>query len=259
MFAVERQLGIMNLLKSKKAVTVTELSHAFYIGEASIRRDLDKLERKGLLKRTHGGAVLLDGIDSEIPLSIREIEQKGAKDTIGKIAAQLVADGEVIILDSSSTALKMVQQLKGKKDLTIITNGAKTALELGELPNVKVYSTGGMLRENSLSYIGEHARRFIENYFVDTLFFSCRAVSLDHGCSDVNEAEAELRKVMINYCRKVVLLCDRSKFDNTSFCKISDFKKINCIITDVKPSQGWLDFLEHNQVEVLYPHYRTES
>lgn len=252
MFTIERQQGIMNVLKSKKSVTVTELSQKFFIGEATIRRDLEKLEKTGLLKRTYGGAVLLEGLDSEIPLSVREIEQKDAKDAIGQIAARQVGDGDIIIMDSSSTTLKMVPHLKGKKQLTVITNGAKTAVELGELLHIKVYCTGGTLRENSLSYIGELARRCIEGFFVDTLFFSCRAISMEKGLSDISEEEAGLRKLMIRNCKKVVLLCDSSKFDRVSFCKICDFDKINAVITDKKPSSQWLECLREKGVELIY-------
>jgi DeoR/GlpR family transcriptional regulator of sugar metabolism len=252
MFTIERQQGIVNLLKAKKSITVIELSEKFFIGEATIRRDLEKLEKKGLLKRTYGGAVLLNGLDSEIPLSIREIEQKDAKDVIGHMATQLVDDGDIIIMDSSSTVLKMVPHLKGKSKLTVITNGAKTAVDLGELLHIKVYCTGGMLRENSLSYIGELARRCIDGFFADTLFFSCRSISMENGLSDISEEEAELRRFMIKSCKKVVLLCDNSKFSKVSFSKICDFNKINYIITDKRLSSSWMEFLKEKDVELIY-------
>ena len=252
MFTIERQQGILNMLNTKKSVTVAELSQRFFIGEATIRRDLEKLEKRGLLKRTYGGAVQLDGLDSEIPLSIREIEQKDEKDVIGRMAAQLVQDGDIIIMDSSSTALKMVPYLKGKGKLTIITNGAKTAVDLGELLHVKVYCTGGMLRENSLSYIGELARKCIGGFFADTLFFSCRAIDIQKGLSDINEDEAELRRLMIENCKKSVLLCDSSKFDRNYFCKICDIGKIDCIITEKKPSAEWVQFIKEKRVELIH-------
>lgn len=252
MFPLERRQNILNLLKTKKSVLVSELSQQFFIGEATIRRDLEKLEKKGFLKRTYGGAVLLEGLDSEIPLSIREIEQKDAKDSIGQLAARQVADGNIIIIDSSSTVLRMVPYLKAKNQLTVITNGARTAVDLGELLHVRVYSTGGMLRENSLSYIGEAARRCISSLNADILFFSCRAISMDKGLTDISEEEAELRRLMINSCQKTILLCDSSKFDKVSFNKICGFDAIDCLITDQKPAATWADFLQAKGVEVIY-------
>lgn len=252
MFAIERQQEIVKIIREKKSVSVEDLSKKFFIGEATIRRDLEKLEKMGLLKRTYGGAVLLEGLDKEIPLSVRESEQRHAKDIIGEMAASLVRDSNIIILDSSSTTLKMVPYLKGKSALTAITNGVKTAMELGELLHTKVYCTGGLLRENSLSFIGEQAKRCIDNYNVDIAFFSCRALSMEVGLSDSNEDEAILRRLMIKNSSKSVLLCDHTKFDKVSFCKIGGFERIDYLVTDIKPSEEWLNFLEMQNVKVLY-------
>lgn len=130
MLTLERQQEILSLIKQRKSVSVAELSKRFFIGEASIRRDLDKLEKKGLVKRTYGGAVLVSGLDSEIPLFIREEEQRGAKQLIGQLAASLVEDDQIIFMDSSSTVLSMAPYLKGRQRLTVITNGAKAAVAL---------------------------------------------------------------------------------------------------------------------------------
>ncbi len=252
MFTIERQQNIIALLKTKKSASVKELSKKFFIGEATIRRDLEKLEKMGHIKRTYGGAVLLEGLDSEIPLSVRETEEKEAKGAIGHLAAQLVNEEDIIVLDSSSSALKMVPHLKSKSKLTVITNGAKAAIELGELLHVKVYCTGGTLRENSLSYIGELARNCINKFYVDTVFFSCRAIDMEKGLSDSNEDEAELRQIMMNNSRKSVLLCDHTKFNKVSFSRISDFSGIDCVITDRKPSFQWIQFFEEKGVELIF-------
>ena len=252
MFTIERQQDIINILMLKKSVTVSELSKKFFIGEASIRRDLEKLEKMGLLKRTYGGAVLLEGLDSEIPLAVREVEQKDAKQIIGNAAANLVKDGDIIIMDSSSTVFRMIPYLKGKKNLTVITNGAKTAVELGEMLYIKVYCTGGILRENSLSYIGQFARNCVKAFNFDVLFFSCRAISIEKGITDISEDEAELRRLMIENSKESILLCDSSKFDKVSFCKIGEFDMINRIITDKKPSSQWMDFFNGKGINLLY-------
>jgi DeoR/GlpR family transcriptional regulator of sugar metabolism len=252
LFTIERQQEILNMIKLKKTATVKELSKKFFIGEATIRRDLEKLEKMGLLKRTYGGAVSIEGLDSEIPLTVRELEQKDAKQIIGFSAANLIKDGNIIVMDSSSTVLRMVPYLKGKKDLTVITNGAKTAVELGELLHIKVYCTGGLLRENSLSYIGESARSCIKNFNYDLLFFSCRAISKEKGLSDISKEEAELRRLMIENSKESVLLCDSSKFDKVSFCNICDIDNIGSIITERKPSSQWIDLLTEKGVNLFY-------
>ena len=252
MFPVERQQAIIQILKTKKSMTVIELSKTLFIGEATIRRDLEKLAKANLLQRTHGGAVLEEGLDREIPLAVRETAQIGAKNRIGTLAAQFVHDGDTIIIDSSSTSLKMVAVLRTKERLTVITNGAKAVIELGESHFARVYCTGGILRENSLSFIGQQARVSIENYSADYLFFSCRGLSIEKGLTDSSEDEAELRRVMAQNSRKVILLCDHTKFDTVSFCKVMDFKAIHCLITDQKPDSRWTEFLHAKGIQVLY-------
>ena len=252
MLTLERQQAIVDYLKKKKSTTVTELSKLLFIGEATIRRDLNKLEKEGVLKRTYGGAVLLEGLDIEIPLAVRVEEQKKPKEVIGQLAAGLVSDGNIIVIDSSSTALRMIPYLKDRANLTVITNGNKTSMELGELLHTKVYCTGGILRENSMSFIGELARKCIQEFYTDLLFFSCKSISMEGGLSDVNNDEAELRRLMIRNCEKAVLLCDSSKFDTKSFCHICDFKEIRCVITEKEPPKRWMEFFTYNNVEVLY-------
>jgi DeoR/GlpR family transcriptional regulator of sugar metabolism len=252
MFSIERHNEILLLLKAKKSVTVKELSQVFYVSEATIRRDLVKLNKLGVLRKTFGGAVLLEGLDTEIPLSVRETEQRNEKEIIGALASKMVHNDHIIILDSSSTTLKMAPYLHTLENLTVITNGAKTAIELGEFLHTQVYATGGKLRENSLSYIGEHARNAIQNFYVDLLFFSCRGLSLEYGLYDSNPEEAELRKIMITQSKKTVLLCDHTKFDKESFCKISDFHNIHVVVTDRCPSEKWVRFFSEQKIELIY-------
>lgn len=252
MFTIERQHNIMNELRKEKSITVTNLSKKFFIGEATIRRDLEKLEKAGFLKRTYGGAVLLDGLDMEIPLTVRETENREEKSIIAQLAGKFVSNGDIIIIDSSSTTLKIVPCLKNKENLTVITNSAKASLELGEQHHARVYCTGGMLRENSQSFIGQQARSFIESYSADILFFSCRGLSMEKGLTDSNEEEVELRKIMIKNSNESILLCDHTKFDQISFCKIGNFDCINTIITDRMPSQCWIQFLEEKGVKLVY-------
>lgn len=257
MLTIERQAEILRLLKDKKSVTVVELGKLFNVGEATIRRDLEKLERQGFLERTYGGAVLLDSLNAEIHLAIREQEQKEEKDFIGQTAAAMIQDGDTVILDSSTTTATMITHLSDKKNLTVITNGAKTAVELAGM-NIAIHSTGGMLRENSLSFIGDHAKDFLKSYFVDKAFFSCRAVSMERGLTDSNQFEAELRKVMIHNCKQAFLLADHTKFGKVSFAHIANFEKIYMVITDKLPSSDWMKFFQDLHVELRFAENLTE-
>ncbi len=252
MLTIERIKEITDELKSKNVVSVKDLARKHFTSESTIRRDLKKLEKMGVVKRSYGGAILLEATNAEIPLLVREYEQKGAKDTIASLASKLVENNMVIFLDSSSTVLHMVPFLKEVERLTVITNGAKTAVECGNVLKAKVYSTGGLLRENSLSYIGETARQSVTDYNFDILFLSCRSISIEKGLTDINEDEAQLRRLMIKNAKKAVILMDSSKFDKVSFCNICAITKINTLITEKKPNEEWLEFLSSNNVELVY-------
>ena len=253
MLNIERLDEILDYLKKYRSASVSNLSKKLHIGEATIRRDLEKLQSNGFVKRTYGGVVLVEGLDSEIPLYVREKDNIDAKNMIGRLAANLIQENSICILDSSSTTYHMIEYLKNRKNLTIITNGAKTAVALGQLKQSKIFSTGGKLREFSLSYIGNTAQSFVENFYVDKLFFSCRALSIEKGILDSSEEEAELRKVMLNHCNQAILLVDDTKFDNTAFYKICDLNIIDVIVTNKKLDLSYENFFITHDIKIISP------
>lgn len=253
MFTLERQNKIFEMIKSKKKVSVQELSSHFYISEASIRRDLTALEKKGLIKRTYGGAILIEGNNIEIPLNIRVTAQREIKIPIARIAASLVENQDVIFMDSSTTTKEMNPFLSSKNDLTVITNGIQTIEELSEYDNVSVYSIGGKLRPRSLSLVGGLANSSISNFSASKFFFSCTGISQTQGAMDFSDQEAELRKHIMSHCDTVIILVDHTKFDNNAFYKTCDFSDVDILITDQKPSEEWCALLQKNDVELMYP------
>jgi len=255
MFTLERQQKIMEHIKENKKATVTELAEKYFNSEATIRRDLDALQAQGVIKRTYGGAIWLEGLDSEIPLYMREGEFKHEKETIAQLAAGMVKDGDVIILDSSSTTHEMVKFLRGKKNITVLTNGAKTALSLASL-HINVFSTGGKMRENSLSYIGDIAKISIKNFCANKLFFSCRAISSTYGLLDSSIEEAELRRYMMAQSQSSILLCSDDKFEKSSFYHICDINRINCLVTNSLPPEPILGQIKEYGVQIITPQYQ---
>lgn len=246
MTPAKRQQLIMKQINHDKFVDVKELSAKYYINEATIRRDLNTLEHTGLIKRTYGGAVLIEGLDAEIPLYARESSNIEKKDFIGKKASYMVHDGDTIILDSSSTTSRIIKYLSNKSNLKIITNGAKTAVLLTKLNNCTIYCTGGKMRENSLSFIGQTAIEYIKNFYADIAFFSCRSLSFERGLTDSNDDEAILRREMIESSKKSVLLIDSTKLNTTSFFSICPITSINQIICDIPISANILSELKKN-------------
>lgn len=235
----QRRAMILEMVKQKKSVSVHQLSRELYIHEATVRRDLKYLSDSGVIARVHGGAVLTEGLGAEIPLFIRETANKEGKKNLAKAAAALVRDGESIFIDSSSTTSFMIPYLAERKHLKIVTNGAKTTVYLSGLQNANIFCTGGRLRENSLSYIGQSAVAALSNFHFDRSFFSCRGVDATSGLWDTSEEEAVLRRELIRCSTQSVLLADQSKLNKTSFYSITPLSQIQVLITDGQLSKEW--------------------
>lgn len=253
MLSVDRQNQILDLLKSDKSVMVSELAKRFYVSEATIRRDLSRINKQKIIKRTYGGAVLLDALSHTLPLNIRERENSAEKSMIGKLAADFVNDFDIIIIDSSSTTLTMIEYLAGKQDLTIITNGVKTATEIGQTLSCNFLCTGGASYDKTLSLVGHNAEVFMRKHNAKKLFFSCKSISRSGFVSDLTVEESVLRNVMIEQSEEIYLLADHTKFDTTALSNICTFQDIDFLITDCKPSDHWMKILDQYQVAVIYP------
>src|SRR5699024_2040203 len=145
MLPLERQRKLLEFLKQKRASTVSDLATLFQVHEATIRRDLTKLEKKGLMMRTHGGAMLEEEVHSELPFQERESIQYEEKRRIGIRAAELIDDGDNIILDSGTTTLHIAKAIVDRKNLTVITNDINIAATLRFATSIKVMVTGGVL------------------------------------------------------------------------------------------------------------------
>jgi DeoR/GlpR family transcriptional regulator of sugar metabolism len=254
MLNLERIDRIREEIQQKKAVTVQRLSEKYFVSPSTIRRDLDILEKEGLIRRTYGGAVLVIHPSNEIPYSIRCNENTAAKDVIGELAADLVAENQFIALDTTSTVAFMLPHLRDKVNLKILTNSAQIAIETIEsLPSARVFCTGGWMNKLSRGFEGETTRLRIAEYHTDVLFFSARCVSMDAGITDVNEEDVYLKQQMMKNSRKVVFLCDHSKFDHTSYRSVCPVERIDYLVTDKRPSHAWLAHLEASGVEVIFP------
>jgi DeoR/GlpR family transcriptional regulator of sugar metabolism len=253
MLNIERLDYIIKELKENNIVYVDQLASKHYVSKSTIRRDLTHLENEGLIRRAYGGAVLSNQVNNESPFFMRKNENHLAKDTIASIAARFVKDDMFISLDSSSTAMHIVKYLLPKNNLRIITTSAQTALNCLDTINAQVYCTGGWMHAYSRGSIGEAARQSIDGFYTNLLFFSARAISMEHGIMDINEEEIVLRKWMLKQCKNSILLCDSSKFDQVSFKRVCDFSDINYIITEKRPDEKWLNFFEQVNVRVIYP------
>ena len=227
----EREEKILNALLEKESMTTRELSAKLYVSVPTLRRDLIKLEQMGRIIRTHGGAQLVKkAADEKIPFFLREQEQNGAKEIMAKRAAEFVRDGDIILLDGSTSAYAIIPHLASFQNLIVITSSAKSSFVLGRM-GISNICTGGRMITRSLSYIGEDAERTVKQYNADIVFFSSRGLSMDGKLTDNSVEENSLRKVMLRHAKKRVFLCDSSKMGHTylnNLCHLSDVDAIVC-------------------------------
>ncbi len=252
MLSIERREAILQLMQQKRAASVDYLSRNFFISGATIRRDLDKMAREGLVKRTYGGAVLLDGSSSDIPLMLREGENTNRKAAIARAAVGLIADGNTVFLDSSSTVSKLAPLMDGFRGLTVITNSLKTTLKLGETGSSKIYCAGGRLRDNSISFVRAAAKDYISLFNADIVFFSCRGIASDKGVTDASEDEAEIKRQMLRSAKTRVLLCDASKFESVFVSNLCALKDIDFLVTDADPDNEICKKLSNFAIKLIF-------
>jgi DeoR family transcriptional regulator of aga operon len=232
MLNLERRAKILELLAEHGKVGVSELSRLFKTSEVTIRNDLKDLHRQGLLRRAHGGAVKVETVSVDPSLQIKAELHADEKRRIGAAAAALVKDGDSIILDSGTTTQQIAKQIKGKKELTVITNGLNIALELLGSKGVQLILLGGMVRENSFSAVGHFAEEMLGQLSANKLFLAVDAFDLEFGLTTPNLEESKVNQAMVRVAREVILVADSSKFGKRSLSRIVPLGQINKIVTD---------------------------
>ena len=251
MYSKERLDKIIEILKSKKHVSSTYLCDQLYASHSTIRRDILELEKSGIVKRSHGGVTLISSSNIEYSYVFREMENKKEKNYICNLALDFISNGYAIFLDSSSTVSSICPMLQKFENLTIVTNGVKTAFELAQIDSITTFIAGGQLKSGSTSVVGELSGSFIDNFHADLSIISCRGINED-GAFEANQMQALVKQHMINNSTATILLCDSSKFNQQHFYKLSSFKNIEAVITDKQPSSKILNSILSYGCEVLY-------
>ena len=248
---LERRRKIVELVSANHSVKVIDLSKEFDVTEETIRRDLEKLEREKVLVRTYGGAVLTEKTSDDEPFSIRSRENIDRKKSIGQAISDIIQDGDVIMMDSSTTSLEVAKVIGDSKNITLITNSMGLAMEMVQYDKIQVICSGGTLRRRALSFIGPVTKQSIQNYYADKVILSCKGINMEKGIMESNEMESEVKNAMINTARTVILAVDHTKFDNLAMVRSFDFSKVDMVVTDAKPSKKWLKYFEKMEIECL--------
>lgn len=248
---VERRNLIINKLHNEGEIFVDQLSKEFEVSEVTIRNDLDQLEKKKLLVRARGGAMNhIGGVGMDFRISEKDKINLKEKIRIGKAAAALIQDGDIIIIDSGTTTAEMAKNLEGINNLTVITNAINIAIIVSQFPNITLIMPGGNMRKNSQSLVGPIASKSLANFRIDKLFLGVDGVDLQAGFFTANMEEADLNEQMIKVSNEVTILTDHSKFNRRAFAHICNIEKANKIITDKKLGKDDVKTLEEKGLEV---------
>lgn len=233
MYGNEREKEIMSLLEENNYATVEYLAEKIHISPSSIRRDLQKLEMKGLITRSYGGAEIKNSVNRQIPFFLRSHKNTKEKLLVAEKAAALVKPGDVIYLDSSTSTYFMIDYLKHIKDITVITNSLSSMTLCSEY-DINSFFTGGKLNsENRSCCVGEHTEEFINSIHSDFCFFSVQSLTKDGTLYDCFSNEIMPRKLMIKNSEKKVFLCDNSKINHFSAYRLCSISDLDCVISDI--------------------------
>ncbi len=253
MLALERRNLILEKLQAEKRVVVSELSQLYNVSEETIRRDLDKLEKEGLAIKSYGGAVINEDISIDLPFNIRKNQNVSGKQKMAEIAASMVHDGDHIFLDASTTAVFVAKALKERERLTVITNSMEILLELSDVSGWNIISTGGVMKEGYLAFLGSKTEESIRSYFVDKVIFSCKALDKDWGIMESQEAFGSTKKAMMSSGKEKILVIDSTKFDQTAFSVAGKLRDVDVVVTDKEPSESWLNYFQKLSIVCKYP------
>lgn len=251
MLGIERRQYILDTLRQERKVYVANLSRDLAVTRETIRRDLEKLEAEGKLLRSHGGAVLPTLSGEDLSFANRAGINLDLKQAIAVKAASLVNDGMSVMADSSSTVLALCHALRGKRDVTIVTNSVRLMHDFAG-SDLRLISSGGELRAHSFALVGEPACRTLSLYNVDAAIFSCKGLDIARGVTESNEPEAVIKRCMAEQAKVRILLVDHTKFDQVVFAKAFDWNRVDHVVTDKEPDRRWQAFFRNNGIQVIW-------
>lgn len=246
----DRRMTILNHLELEGKVQVHHLSELLTVSTETVRRDLDRLEKEGKLRKVYGGAVKMRMELVEPPFLNRVEMMKPEKAAIGKLAASLVQDGETIMLDNGTTTIEIVPFLKDKTNVTLITNSIPILNLAMETFRGRIIFAGGEVSQECRAVTGSLADQLLDQFKVNKAFISAGGISLHDGITDFHLAEAVISRKMMQRAEETILIADHSKFGLSTFARVAKLEEISMLITDPGCPKEWVDTMEALSIEV---------
>lgn len=250
LFGEERKTAIVKHIHEHGRGIVQELSQVFHVSESTIRRDLKELEEENLITRTHGGAIPAEGVNFEPTFNEKEDKFANEKKAIAKRAVQLIKEGDTILVDSGTTTLPLVEELKTLTNITVVTNSLVVGELLKTVKEIEVVILGGSIRPQTLALVGPLTERSLEYIHVDKVFIATNGIDMKEGLTTPNLIEAATKQKMIKAAKQKILLADHSKIGKVSFGKFAKIEDLDVCIVDAKVPSAFVKALEDRGVDV---------
>ena len=249
--APERQQHLLRYIEQQQRITVNQIVEHFDISLATARRDLEVLADQGKVQRVHGGAIAVRQAAPEPPVLQRTAEQSSEKVRIGQAAADLIHDGETVFLSSGTTVLEVARQLRGKHNLTVITNSVLVVNELAGLDEITVIALGGILRQSEMSLIGHIAELALSELRADKVIFGIRAIDPGHGLTSGYLPETMTDRAILKIGREVIVVADHTKCGASATAFVAPITAVHTLITDTGTAHDFIDAVRAQGVKVM--------
>ena len=247
---IERRQDIVQQTMAQGKVMVVDLAGQYDVSTVTIRNDLNHMNRNGLLVRCRGGAIVSTRLARELSIQERYHEHLPTKQRLGRAAADMVADGESVVLDAGTTTEEVAQRLCGLKNLVVITNGLNIASALADADDIEVRITGGILRRKSMSFYGPQADESLRHVRVNKTILGADGFDAKVGISTYFEPEAALNRIMCDIADEVIVVADSSKALRQRLHIIRPCTEITTLVTDSDLSDHHAQALEHAGVKL---------
>ena len=232
MYPPERHTLILTTARAAGRVEVQQLAAELDVTPETVRRDLTALERMGLLRRVHGGAVPVERIGYEPALAQREHELAAEKDRIAKAALDELPDGGSVLIDAGSTTVRLAELLPADREMVVVTHALPVATALAALPLVTLHLIGGTVRRRTLAAVGTWAEQALADIRVDVAFLGTNGLTVEDGLSTPDLAEAAIKRALVAAAARTVVLTDHSKFGRTELAVVAPLSRVDAVVTD---------------------------
>ncbi|MCQ4635701.1 DeoR/GlpR family DNA-binding transcription regulator [Anaerovorax odorimutans] len=243
--------SIEQFIEQEKSVSLDTLCEEFEVSKNTIRRDINELVKKGTIKKVYGGVTVNQTAESQplLPYQQRHDSFAEEKDAICRLAVEHVNDGDNIYIDTGTTCMNMIDHM-ADINCTIITNSLHVCWKAVPYPNLKVISLPGILKRETLSFVGSDVTNHLQTFNITKAFMACAGLTVNNGVTNASTEEYLIKKAVIENSRQHYLLTDHSKFDRASLMTYCGLEEIHHIITDMAPGKKYLNFCKEHGITI---------